>query len=134
MYSLTLWMTRLWVRVFGCKFLDFPECSKYTKTGTNQPSNCICILVRLHFMWNMEFNTLDGWLSVNWCPWFGKFGPYFPDLSQFPQNTDTGIMKLSVGLYPWVRFHLMLNVELNTMDEFLALIHALYLGFFLDLP
>ena len=126
-------MTCPWIWVFGHKFLDFPQCPKYIKTGVNQPSNCICILVRLHLMWNVEFNTLDGWLSVYWCPWFGTFGPNFPDLPQFSKNTNTGITKLSVGLYLWARFHLMQNFEFNTMDEFLC-IHALYLFFFLDLP
>ena len=126
-------VTHLWISVFGRKFLDFPQCPKYTKAGVNQPLNCIFILVRLHLIWNVEFNTLDGWLSVYWCPRLGTFGPNFSDLPQFSINTNTGITKLSVSLYPWVMFHLICNVEFNTMDEFLC-IYALYLGFFLELP
>ena len=36
---------------------------------------------------------------------------------QFPKYTNTGITRLSLGLYPWVRLHLMWNVELNTFDD-----------------
>ena len=68
MCNLTLWMACAWMWVLGLKFPDFPQCSKYTKTVVNQCSNGIGILVRLHLMWNVEFNTLDGWLSVYWCP------------------------------------------------------------------
>ena len=47
------------------------------------------------------------------CPWCGVFGPNFLDLPQFPKYTKTGITQPSDGLYPWVRLHLMWNVEFN---------------------
>ena len=64
-----------------------------------------------------------------WCPWFGSFGLYFPDLSPFPKYTKTGITRLSVSFYLWVKFHLIWNVEFNILDDFLC-IHALYMSFF----
>ena len=65
MCSLTLWKTCPWFGVFDSNFPDLPQCPKYTKTGVNQLSNGICIWVRLHLMWNMEFNTLNDFLCID---------------------------------------------------------------------
>ena len=132
MCGLTLWMTCPWFWVCGPNFPDLPQCPKYTKTGVNQPSNGICIRVRPHSMWNVEFNNLNDFLCID-AHDLGHLGPISLTCLSSSKNTNTGITRLSVGLYPWVRFHLMWSVEFNTLDEFLC-IHALYLGFSLDLP
>ena len=111
-------MACLWIWVFGHKFLDFPQCSKYTKTGINQTSNCICILVRLHLMWNEECNTLDRWLSVYWCPWFGTFGPYLgptppKKIFSMPQILYNGWLSDDLET-TWVRRCWMWNIKLKT--------------------
>ena len=60
-----------------------------------------------------------GWLSMYWCPWLGVFGSNLIDLPQFNKYTKTGLIRPSDCLYPWVRLHLMWNVEFNTLNDFL---------------
>ena len=125
MCSLTLWMTCPIICVFGCNFLDFLQCPNYTKTGEHHPSNGICIWVSLHLMWNVESNNLDDFLCID--P--HDLGHLHPIFLTCPNSTKI-LIQVSVSLYPRVRFHLMQNVELNTMDWFLC-INALIWVFFL---
>ena len=83
----------------------------------------------LHLMLNVEFNTLNDFLCFLCIDEhdLGHFGSNFPDSSQFPKYTKTGVTRLSVGLYPWVWFHFIWNVEFNTLNDF-PCIHALFWG------
>ena len=67
-------------------------------------------------MWSLTL-WMDDFLCID-AHYLEHLGPIFSDLPQISKNTNTCITKLSVGLYPWVKFHLMQNVEFNTMDEF----------------
>ena len=70
-------------------------------------------------MWNIEFNTFDGFLYIQ-AHDLGVYGPNFPELLQCPKYTKIGTNQPSDGLYIWVRFHLMWNVEFNFLDDFLC--------------
>ena len=55
-----------WFSVYRCydrgNLAQSPQLAaipKYTKTGITQPADNLYIWVRLHLMWNVEFNTLD---------------------------------------------------------------------------
>ena len=50
--------------IFGHNFPNSPQCCKYTDTGITWPSNGLYTWVRLHLMWNVEFNTLNGFLCI----------------------------------------------------------------------
>ena len=52
-------------RVFGPNFPNLPKFVKYTKTGITQPSDGLYPGVRIHLMWNMEFNTLNEFLRIS---------------------------------------------------------------------
>ena len=77
-----------WLGVFGSDLPDLPQFPKYTETSLTQPSDCLHPWVRLHLIWNDEFNTIND-LSVYQWQWCGVFGPNLLDLSQIP-NTKTG--------------------------------------------
>ena len=121
--------------VFGPNFVDLPQCPKYTKPDINQPSDGLYVWVWLHLMWDIEFNIWNYFLRIDsdiWGIWV-----QFPRFNPVPKYSETGITRPSVGLYPWVRVHLMRNVELNTLNDFPCIsAHDLrYLGlFFLTCP
>ena len=106
--------------LFGPSFPKVSWCPKYPKTGETLPSTGFYTWVMLQLMWNVGFNTFYEFLYIP-SPWFGVFGPNFLDLLQCPKYTKTGINQASDGLYIWVRFNLMWNVEFNFLDKFLCI-------------
>ena len=56
------------------------------------------------------------------CWQCGVIGLNLSNLPQFPKCTKTGITWPADGLYPWVRLHLMWNVEFNFLDNFYVLL------------
>ena len=122
--------------LFEASFPKVSWCPKYPKTGETLPSTGFYTWVMLQLTWNVGFKTFYEFLYIQ-SPWFGVFGPNFPDLCQCPKYTKTGINQPSDSLYIWVRFHLMWNVEFNFLDNFLR-IGGPWLGVFglslYDLP
>ena len=106
--------------LFGSSFPKVFWCPKYPKTGETLPSTGFYTWVMLQLMWNVGFKTFYEFLYIQ-SPWFGVFGPNFPDLCQCPKYTKTGINQPSDSLYIWARFHLMWNVEFNFLDNFLCI-------------
>ena len=98
-------------------FLNAPNTLK--QVYTNLASDGLYPRVRLHFMWYVEFNTLDDFFCISSHD-LGEFGPNFSDLSQFLKYTKAGINWPSDGLYILPRLHLIWNVEFNTLDDFLC--------------
>ena len=98
-----------WFLVFRPNLPDFPQSHKNTKTDT---------LVKLHLMWNMEFNLLGGF----WCIcalYLGFMSPI--SMAWLIEYTKTGIYNsiIRYGLYTGVRLHLMPDLQFNTLDDFL---------------
>ena len=103
--------------LFGASFPNVSWCPKHPKTGETLPSAGFYTWVMLQLIWNVEFNTFYEFLYIQ-SPWFGVFGPNFPDLLQCQNILKQGINQPSDSLYIWVRFHLMWNVEFNCLDNF----------------
>ena len=61
-------------------FSTFLQCHKYTKAGITWLSYGLYTCVRLHLIWNAEFNTLNGFLCICAHHLGYIFGPNFPDL------------------------------------------------------
>ena len=108
------------IRGLGPSFPKRPQCSKYPKICETLPLTEFYTWVMLQLMWNVGFKAFYEFLYIQ-SPWFGVFGPNFPDLCQCPKYTKTGINQPSDSLYIWVRFHLMWNVEFNFLDNFLCI-------------
>ena len=118
MKSLTLWMIffvlLLWQGEFGPNLPNVLQFAKYTKTGITWPADDLYIWVKLHLMWNIEFNTLDNSLCID-AHDLGNLGLIFLTC---PNSTDTAVINwLWDGLYIWVRLHLMWNVYFNTLND-----------------
>ena len=115
-----LYIQSPWFGVFGPSFPDLCQCPKYTKTGINQPSDSLYIWVRFNLEFKCEMWSLTLWImtSVYQCWWCGVLGFNLSNLPQFPKYTKTGITWPADGLYPWVRLHLMWNLEFNTLNGF----------------
>ena len=45
--------------IFGSDFPNSPQCCKYTNTGITRPTDGLYTWVRLHLMWNVDFNTFN---------------------------------------------------------------------------
>ena len=60
-------------------------------------------------------------LCIYQCPWFGVFGPNIPNFPEFFKYIKTGITQPKDDIYTWVRLNLMLNVEFNTLNDFLCI-------------
>ena len=110
------WVLQLYLGSVSPKCPDAPNTLKQVKL----PSTGFYTWVMLQLMWNVGFNTFYEFLYIQ-SPWFGVFGPNFPDLLQCPKYTKTGINQPSDSLYIWVRFHLMWNAEFNFLDNFLCI-------------
>ena len=103
---------------------DLLQFHKNTKAGINWLSDDLYFSAKLHLMmWNMEFNTLDGFLCI--CALYLGSLAQFPLFAMMPKYTKTVIYKTIIryGLYTGVRLHLMLDLKLNTLYDFLF-IHA----------
>ena len=103
--------------LFGPIFPYMPWCHKNPKTGKTLPSDGSYTWVRLQLRHQLMS------LSMTFCisnPMIWVFGPNFPDLLQCPKYAKTSINQPSDGLYIWVRFHLVWNVEFNFLDDFLC--------------
>ena len=115
------------IRALGPSFPKSPKLHKDPISWITQSSNGL--YTRSKFSFYIKFGVEHfGSFFVYPCPCFGIFGTNFPDLPQFPKNTTTGITQLPDSVYTWVRFHLMWNLEFNTLNDFLD-IHAHNLGY-----
>ena len=66
----------------------------------------------------MVFHNVDDFLCI--CATFGRtfgFWAQFLRFSTMHKYTKIGITRPSDCLYPWARFHLMWNLEFNTLDD-----------------
>ena len=59
------WLLCPWCETFRPNFFDLTRFHKYTKTGITWPSDGFYPSVRLHLMWNVEFETLDDFLCIS---------------------------------------------------------------------
>ena len=73
-------------------------------------------------MWNVEFSNFDDFLYIH-AHDFEYLGPisWTCSSAQNTLYTKTSINQPSDGLYIWLRFHLMWNVEFNFLDDFLCI-------------
>ena len=112
--------------LFGPSFPKVSWCPKYPKTGETLPSTGFCTWVMLQLMWNLAFNTFFECLYIQ----VHDLGFLGLALLRCPKYTKTGMNKPSDGLYIWVRFHMIWNMEFNILDNFLWIgVHDLgYLG------
>ena len=97
---------------FLCNFPSSPQFPKYTKTGLTQPADGLGTWRRLCLIWNVEFYTLDDFLCID-AHDLSYMGLTFLTCP----SSQTAINWLSDDLYTWVRFHLMSNVEFNTLND-----------------
>ena len=122
----------IWAYYLGCLGSISPTCpnaQKYTKTGRwTQPPDDLYPWKRLNLMLSLGFYPLDDFLCISTKD-LVYLGQIFLTCPNSCKYTKTGINWPSDGLYIWVRLHLMSNVGLNAVGDFLC-VCAHYLGVF----
>ena len=72
-----------WLGVFRPNLPELSQFSEYAKAGITQPSDGLYPGVRIHLMWNVEFNTKDDFLciGVHDLGYLGQISPTYPNSS-----------------------------------------------------
>ena len=110
----------IWVLWAQFPWLD--SLSEYTKTGIYNSIIRYGLYtgVRLHLMPDLQFNTLDDFLYMHTHDQ-GYLGLICLISLNPPNINETDINQSSDGLYIWAMFHLICNVQFNTLNYLLCI-------------